>query len=180
MKHDTNYLSEREQIRNLAGLHRALTQSNISGVNWNVNCKLGLVTPHQCHPSLMLLCLNGSKWERSAVQHTSHGCARFLEISNVNPLLTVSVLFHSLLGYCIFVEYNSTGWWGGLKVECVTQLTVGKRIDLFLSYVDHCPLLCPPVLQEYLKKYVVYHGWWWTSNVHGSDWDIPLDGSQSL
>ena len=49
--------------KNLTGLHRALTStpSNTFGMNWDVDCELGLIAQHQCPTSLMLLWLNGSK-----------------------------------------------------------------------------------------------------------------------
>jgi hypothetical protein len=38
--------------KNLTGLHRALTStlSNTFGMNWNTDCKPGLISQHQCRP----------------------------------------------------------------------------------------------------------------------------------
>ena len=57
-----NYLL-RSMWKNLTGLHRFLTSTtlNIFGINWNANCKPGLIAQHQCPTSLMPLWLNGSK-----------------------------------------------------------------------------------------------------------------------
>jgi hypothetical protein len=47
---------------NLTGLHRALTSTlpNTFEINWNADCKSGLIARHPCPISLMLLWLNGS------------------------------------------------------------------------------------------------------------------------
>ena len=51
--------------RNFTGLYRALTStpSNTFGMIWNAVCEPGLIAKHQCPTSLMLLWLNGSKFQ---------------------------------------------------------------------------------------------------------------------
>ena len=53
----------RSAWKNLTGLHRALTSTplNTRGMNWNTNCKSGLIAQHQCPTSITLLWLNGNK-----------------------------------------------------------------------------------------------------------------------
>ena len=66
--------------KNLTGLHRALisTPSNTFGMNWNTDCKPGLIAQHQCLTSRMLM----AEWKQvpaAMFQHLVESLPRRVE-----------------------------------------------------------------------------------------------------
>ena len=134
--------------RSSSGLHRALTSTplNTFGMNWNVDCKPGLLTQYQCLTSRILFRLNAHKFRLTHTKSCGKPSHKSGSCYSCKKWGQLHISAHSFGMRCSTSSYRchgqvSTQFWpyNASLIQSMVQLLCEYSLSIsFIQLMDPC------------------------------------------